>query len=147
MSYLKSILTYHISSEAEVDKSLLEAHGITVHLMNANVSRAEFAAPFRIQLQVPGEQVAEAIAILREVSPQRFGSPSVVKEIEAGILRAFVRFGLVAVVCSAVLFFFLIHQEPLGPRIVLSCINGVMISGVVFIVYAIFKPKPKGGSK
>jgi hypothetical protein len=143
MSYLKSILTYHISSEAEVDKSMLEAHGITVHLMNANVSRAEFAAPFRIQLQVPDEQVAEAIAILRELSPQRFGSPAAVKEIEAGILRAFIRFTLVALVCTAVLFFFFIHEPTLGQRLVLSLINGVLIGGVISILYAFFKPKPK----
>ena len=27
MGYLKTVLTYHLPSEAEVDKSLLESHG------------------------------------------------------------------------------------------------------------------------
>src|SRR6185503_15736665 len=75
MSYLKSILTYHIPSEADVDKSMLESHGITVNLLNANVARAEFGAPFHIRLQVPDEQVEEAVGILRELRPERFGSP------------------------------------------------------------------------
>ena len=145
MSYLKSILTYHIPSEAELDKSMLESHGITVNLMNANVSRAEFGAPFHIQLQVPGEQVAEAVALLRELSPQRFGSPAVVKEIEAGMLRAFGRFALVALACTAVLFFFFIQEPTLGQRLVISLVNGVLIGGLISTLYVVFKPKAKSG--
>ena len=143
MSYLKSILTYHIPGEAEVDKSMLESHGITVNLMNANVSRSELGAPFHIQLQVPDEQVAEAVALLRELSPQRFGSPAVVKEIEAGIRRAFVRFFFVALACTAILFLFVIHEPSLAERFVLSLVNGAMLGGLISILYAFLKPKPK----
>ncbi len=143
MNYPKTILTYHIPSEAEVDKSLLESHGITVNLMNANVSRAEFGAPFHIQLQVPGDQAAEAISILRELRPERFGSPEAVKEIEAGIRRGFVRFALVALVCTAILFFFVIKEPSLAERFVTSLINGVMGGGLISILYACLKPKPK----
>ena len=119
MNYLKSILTYHIPSEADIDKSMLESHGITVNLMNANVSRAELGAPFHIQLQVPGDQVAEAISILRELRPERFGSPEAVKEIEAGIRRGFIHFSLAALVCTAILFLFVIDEPSLAQRLVL----------------------------
>ena len=145
MHYPKTILTYSNSSEAEVDKSMLESHGITVYLMNANVSRAEIGSPFHIQLQVPGEQVPEAIAILRELKPERFGSPEVVKEIEAGIFRGFIRFSLFVLVCTIILFVFFIHESSISQRLVISIINGAMLGGLIFVFYAFLKPKKKNG--
>src|SRR3954467_12804144 len=82
VAYLKTILTYHLPSEAEVDKSLLESHGITVNLLNNNESRNELGAPFHIQLQVPGDEVEQAVAVIREFNPQRFGSTENVRQIE-----------------------------------------------------------------
>ncbi len=145
MSYPKSILTYHIPSEADIDKSMLESHGITVYLMNANVARAEFGAPFHIQLQVPADQVTEAISILRELRPERFGSPAVVKEIEAGLVRGFAQFAVAAAVCTAIVFIFFIRDLPIEQRAIISLINGVMFGALVWILYACLKPKRKRG--
>jgi hypothetical protein len=142
MSYPKTILTYHIASEAEVDKSLLESHGITVNLMNANTSRS-YGTMFHIELQAPGEQVEDAISLLRELSPQRFGSPAAVKEISAGIQRALVRLLFVTFVCAIPLFIFVIRQPPLPLRVVLSLINGAWISGLILTLYSFLKPQSR----
>ena len=52
MPFLATILTYSAPSEAEVDKSLLEANGFTVNLLNAEVTRMQLGPGFNIQLQV-----------------------------------------------------------------------------------------------
>jgi hypothetical protein len=41
MSYLRTVVTYHQPSEAEVDKAYLESHGHNVCLLNANTARNE----------------------------------------------------------------------------------------------------------
>ncbi|HWA26140.1 MAG TPA: hypothetical protein VG734_10790 [Lacunisphaera sp.] len=87
MAYLKTVLTYHLPSEAEVDKAFLESHGMAVCLLNGNTSRNELGAPFFIQLQVADEEHARAVALLREVNPGRFGSASVVNELDRAIKR------------------------------------------------------------
>ena len=87
MSLLRTVVTYHQPSEAEVDKAFLESHGIDVCLLNGNTSRNELGTPFYIQLQVSYEQHAQAVALLREVNPQRFGSAERVTEIERAIIR------------------------------------------------------------
>jgi hypothetical protein len=98
MAYLRTVLTYHLPSEAEVDKTLLESHGIEVCLLNANTSRNELGAPFYIRLQVNDEDYAEAVALLKAVNPARFGSAENVAAIERSIKRALVRFALTALV-------------------------------------------------
>lgn len=87
MAYLKTVLTYNIPSEAEVDKAFLESHDLIVCLLNANTSRNELGAPFYIQLQVADEEYERAVALLREANPARFGSPARVAELDRAIKR------------------------------------------------------------
>ena len=97
MAYLKTLLTYNMPSEAEVDKAFLESRGIAVCLLNANTSRNELGAPFYVQLQVNAEDLQAARALIMQVNPQRFGSSARVDEIDTQIKRAFVRYVLIAV--------------------------------------------------
>ncbi len=39
MAYLRTVLSYQLPSEAELDKSSLESHGLTVYLMNNQTTR------------------------------------------------------------------------------------------------------------
>jgi hypothetical protein len=94
--YLRTILTYNIPSEAEVDKAFLESHGISACLLNANTSRNELGAPFYVRLQVGDGDVEKACGLIRAVNPQRFGSSARVEEIDRQIRRALARFALVA---------------------------------------------------
>jgi uncharacterized protein (TIGR03382 family) len=87
MAYLKTVLTYNIPSEAEVDKAFLESHGLTVCLLNANTSRNELGTPFYIQLQVADEEYMQAMNLLREANPSRFGSTARVAELDRAIKR------------------------------------------------------------
>ena len=105
MAYLKTVLTYHMPSEAEVDKSLLESHGLTVNLLNNNEARNELGAPFHIQLQVPGEQADEAVRILKEFNPQRFGSAENVRKIEKELGGMLVKAVVVLAVVRVVVYF------------------------------------------
>src|SRR4051812_14872346 len=106
MGYLKTVLTYHQPSEAEVDKAFLESHGLNVCLLNGNTARNELGAPFFIQLQVAEEDHANAVAILREANPGRFGSVERVNEIDRGIKRSVGLF-LVGAIIGAVGSYFL----------------------------------------
>src|SRR5215213_2980624 len=101
MSYLRTVITYHQPSEAEVDKAFLESHGLSVCLLNANTSRNELGAPFYIQLQVPDGEYATAVSILKEANPQRFGSAERVAEIERSIVQALLWFAVPAAVAAA----------------------------------------------
>ncbi len=58
MAYLRTVLSYQLPSEAELDKSFLESHGITVYLMNNQTTRNELGPLFWIQLQVPDGRMA-----------------------------------------------------------------------------------------
>jgi hypothetical protein len=90
--YLRTILTYNIPSEAEVDKAFLESHGIPCCLLNGNTSRNELGAPFYVRLQVMAGEVEHACSLIRQVNPQRFGSIARVDEIDHQIKRALARF-------------------------------------------------------
>lgn len=94
--YLRTILTYSIPSEAEVDEAFLESNGIAACLLNANTSRNELGAPFFVRLQVMEGDVEAACSLIREVNPKRFGSVERVSEIDRQIKRALVRFACVA---------------------------------------------------
>jgi hypothetical protein len=85
MAYLRTVLSYQLPSEAEMDKSFLESHGLTVYLMNNQTTRNELGPLFWIQLQVPDEEWASANEILREARPERFGSVERVNEIDREI--------------------------------------------------------------
>jgi hypothetical protein len=87
MSYLRTVLSYQLPSEAELDKSFLESHGLTVYLMNNQTTRNELGPLFWIQLQVPDEEWPSANQILREARPERFGSVERVNEIDREIKR------------------------------------------------------------
>lgn len=106
MAYLKAILTYHLPSEREIDKSLLESHGLTVNLLNNNEARNELGAPFQIQLQVPDENVAEAVALIREFNPPRFGSVEKVREIEREPGNAVIKNGGILLAIAALVYAF-----------------------------------------
>jgi hypothetical protein len=45
-----------------VDKSLLEANGIAVHLLNDRSPPSDIVFPLPIELQVPDEQFPQAVA-------------------------------------------------------------------------------------
>src|SRR5216684_1469594 len=87
MAYLRTVLSYQLPSEAELDKSFLESHGLTVYLMNNQTTRNELGPLFWIQLQVPGDEWLSASQILREARPERFGSVERVNEIDRVIKR------------------------------------------------------------
>jgi hypothetical protein len=87
MAYLRTVLSYQLPSEAELDKSFLESHGLTVYLMNNQTTRNELGPLFWIQLQVPDEEWQSANQILREARPERFGSVERVNEIDRQIKR------------------------------------------------------------
>lgn len=112
MSLLKTVVTYHQPSEAEIDKAFLESHGINVCLLNGNTSRNELGAPFYIQLQVSDEQYEQAEALLRDANPQRFGSVERVAELDRAIKRAFVRFAVVAIPVGVALYFVIPRFDP-----------------------------------
>lgn len=113
MSYLKTILTYHQPSEAEVDKAYLESEGLNVCLLNANTSRNELGAPFYIQLQVAEEDVPRAVALLKAANPQRFGSAERVAEIEKELIRLLLWFAVPAVAVAAITFLFLSDDDDM----------------------------------
>jgi hypothetical protein len=92
VGYLKTILTYNIPAEAEVDKAFLESNGITSCLLNANTSRNELGAPFYVRLQVMDADVDRACELIREANPKRFGSAERVDEIDRQIRRSLARF-------------------------------------------------------
>lgn len=87
MAYFRTVLTYQLPSEAELDKSFLEAQGITVYLMNNMTTRNELGAPFWIQLQVAEADWSSADRILREARPDRFGSAERVAELDRTLKR------------------------------------------------------------
>lgn len=91
MAYFQTVLTYQVPSEAELDKSFLEAQGITVYLMNNQTTRNELGPAFWIQLQVASEDWPSATRILREARPDRFGSAERVNEIDRVLKRGAVR--------------------------------------------------------
>jgi hypothetical protein len=92
VGYLKTILTYNIPAEAEVDKAFLESNGIASCLLNANTSRNELGAPFYVRLQVMEADVGRACDLIKEANPRRFGSVERVDEIDRQIRRSLVRF-------------------------------------------------------
>jgi hypothetical protein len=106
MAYLRTVLSYQLPSEAELDKSFLESHGLTVYLMNNQTTRNELGPLFWIQLQVPDEEWLSANQILREARPERFGSVDRVNEIDRQIKRGALR-ALVGGVVLGVLAYFL----------------------------------------
>jgi hypothetical protein len=87
MAYLRTVLSYQLPSEAELDKSFLESHGLTVYLMNNQTTRNEMGPLFWIQLQVPDDEWLSANEILRQARPERFGSVERVNEIDRQIKR------------------------------------------------------------
>ena len=114
MAYLKTVLTYNQPSEAEVDKSYLESHGLTVCLLNANTSRNELGAPFFIQLQVAEEEYERARSLLYEANPQRFGSAERVADIDRQIKQGIFRFFAAAITVGLIAYFVL--PSTLTPR-------------------------------
>jgi hypothetical protein len=96
VGYLRTILTYNVPSEAEVDKAFLESHGINVCLLNANTARNELGAPFYVRLQVMDEDVERASSLIKDANPSRFGSQERVNEIDRQIKRSVVRFVLIS---------------------------------------------------
>jgi hypothetical protein len=109
MGYLKTVLTYDRTSEAEVDKSYLESQGISVYLMNGNTTRNELGAPFYIQLQVGDGDFENARDALRAINPKRFGSPAAVAEIDRAVKRT-VLFFVAAAIPAGLIAFWLIPQ-------------------------------------
>ncbi len=141
MPFLATILTYSVPSEAEVDKSLLEANGFTVNLLNAEVTRMQLGPGFNIQLQVPDDQVQEAVALIRSLRPERFGSAENVRKIEQGLRRSA---GRGAFVCAAAIIgSFAVHRdvEPLSQRIGLALGQGLFVGALIWLVWSFVKKK------
>jgi len=112
MAYFRTVLTYQLPSEAELDKSFLEAQGITVYLMNNLTTRNELGPAFWIQLQVAEADWAPATRILREARPERFGSAARVDELDRLIKRGAAGAFLGAMVAGLLAYFVL----PAGGR-------------------------------
>ena len=148
MAYLKTVITYNVPAEAEVDKSYLEAHGIVVGLLNANTSRNELGAPFYIQLQVADEDYSRAVELLQEANPSRFGSAARVAELDRGIRQAVLRFCIGALPAGILAVWLTpapeiipnlpayLHQ-PADARPVVGVIAAVLVGSLV----ALFGPK------
>ncbi len=140
MAYLKTILTYHLPSEAEVDKSLLESHGLTVNLLNNNESRNELGAPFHIQLQVMADRADEAVGILKQFNPQRFGSAENVKKIERE-LAGNAGWILAAAAGSGILTYFILPAWMEENRVMPSLLAGVICGPLIWAASGLFKRK------
>ena len=125
MAYLRTVLSYQVPSEAELDKSFLESHGLTVYLMNNQTTRNELGPLFWIQLQVPDEEWLSANQILREARPERFGSVERVNEIDRQIKRGVLGAVMVGAILGA-LAYFLVPTVWLGemPREQLALLAG-----------------------
>lgn len=123
MDCFRTVLTYQLPSEAELDKSFLEAQGITVYLMNNLTTRLNELGPaFWIQLQVTEADWSSATRILREARPERFGSAARVAELDRVIRRGAVGAFAGAVVFGLLACFFL---SPAGPGEIFSGDSGV----------------------
>jgi hypothetical protein len=152
MPYLKTVLTYNLPSEAEVDKAFLESNGLTVCLLNANTARNELGAPFFIQLQVADEEYDLAVGLLREANPARFGSQARVDELDREIKRGLVAF-LLGAIPAAILALLLtpapVHRPELPPDMgqpadlrALAAVAAGVVGGILAI-----KLGPKLGAK
>lgn len=140
MGYLKTILTYHLPSEAEVDKSLLESHGLTVNLLNAHTTRNELGAPFHIRLQVPDEQVEEAVAIIRQFNPRRFGSVENVRQIERELVRTLLGAVACVVAAIAVVYVFTPDGGP-EPRWAKALGQGFGLGIMAYVAFSLLRRK------
>lgn len=144
MGYLKTVVTYNVPAEAEIDKAYLESHGLTVCLLNANTSRNELGAPFFIQLQVADGEHGQATELLREANPSRFGSQAVVDEIDRAFKRVVLLFLLGAIPTGALLYTIapapdynpdlpIYVRQPSDPRPYLAA-GGALLGGVLAIM-------------
>ena len=145
MPFLATILTYSTPSEAEVDKSLLEANGFTVNLLNAEVTRMQLGPGFNIQLQVPDDQVRDAVALLRSLRPERFGSAENVRTIERGLRRSAGRFALVCAAVAVVLFVVRRDVKPLEDRIMVALGEGLAVGALICLLWSFVKKKGRPG--
>jgi hypothetical protein len=134
MAYLRTVLSYQLPSEAEIDKSFLESHGLTVYLMNNQTTRNELGPLFWIQLQVPDDEWQSANQILREARPERFGSVERVNSIDRQIKRGALG-ALIGAAILGVLAYFLVPRvwpgevsdwERMEQSIMLACFVGAM---------------------
>jgi len=135
MAFLKTILTYSVPSEAEVDQSLLRANGFTVNLMNSEITRSYLGRAFDIQLQVPDDEAEAAIALLREFRPERFGSVENVRKIEQGMRRSFREFALAFAVAAVAAFFTSHTGEPPAERVMFSLFMGILLGLGLWLLY------------
>ncbi|HXC02319.1 MAG TPA: hypothetical protein VNU49_06675 [Opitutaceae bacterium] len=135
MAYLRTVLSYQLPSEAELDKSFLESHGLTVYLMNNQTTRNELGPLFWIQLQVPDEEWPSANQILREARPERFGSVERVNEIDREIKRGALGALMGGVVLGVLAYFLAPKLWPaevsdwalLEQSIMLACFVGAVV--------------------
>ncbi|HTB81416.1 MAG TPA: hypothetical protein VK717_11075 [Opitutaceae bacterium] len=112
MAYFQTVLTYQLPSEAELDKSYLEAQGITVYLMNNQTTRNELGPAFWIQLQVAEEDWSSATRILREARPDRFGSAERVNEIDRVLKRGAIHALVGAMILGVIAYFVVSKTNP-----------------------------------
>lgn len=145
MSFLKTILTYDVPSQAEVDQSFLEANGFTVYLMNAEVTRFEIGRPFDIHLQVPADQAVAADALLRQVHPERFGSAANVRKIEKSMRRSAAQLALLCAASALVAFFFWHTKKSLGAKAGFAVVMGLPVGLLLWLGYGIFGRNGKDG--
>jgi hypothetical protein len=130
MAYLRTVLSYQLPSEAELDKSFLESHGLTVYLMNNQTTRNELGPLFWIQLQVPDQEWASANQILREARPERFGSVERVNEIDREIKRGALS-ALMGAAVLGVLAYFLMPRIWPGEGLDLEREQSIMVACLV----------------
>jgi hypothetical protein len=144
MAYLVTLRTYDKQAEAEIDKSLLEANGFAVNLLNHDSSLSEFGGMLRIQLQVPSDEAKDAGVLLQEARPRRTGSIAIVRNEEASIRCALVRLGITVLVVS-ILFFLLgiVLELPLVRCLKMGIGGAILLSIPCWLIVEFLRRKTK----
>jgi hypothetical protein len=89
---------------------------------------------------VPGEEVAAAVAILKQFNPQRFGSAENVREIERELGRN-LGWILAAIAVVGLGIYFVLPSRAPGDRIAPALIGGLLLGPILCAVLGVFKRK------
>lgn len=114
-----------------------------MYLMNSEVTRFEIGRPFDIHLQVPDDEAAAALALLRQVNPERFGSVENVRKIARDLRKSVARLVVYCAASALVSFFILRAEKSLGERAVFALVMGIPVGLLFWLGYGMFKRNDK----
>ena len=150
MSDFKTVLTYSLPIDAEVDKSMLESEGIVANLLNRESSLSGLGGPFLIQLQVGGEDFRRASELIRAKHPERFGQNENIRGAEAALARGVRR--LLWFVLSSIALLFLVELfwarpgTTFDPKIIgANVVLGILAAIIIWPVYEYVRKFTKRG--